>query len=263
MVNSAEPVVKSEMTLGERIRSELEARIVSGAWPPGTRIPFEHELMEQYECSRMTASKAVSSLAQAGLVERRRRAGTFVAHHEFESLVLEIPQIPALVARSGESYAFDILVQKRRKARAGREYETQLVGRGDLVEISSVHYAGQKPLALEERCISVSAVPAVINADFSTTPPGGWLLKHVPWSRAEQKIGAVGADTREAGLLKIAPNTACLVVERRTWRNGSPVTYVRTIFPGDKYHLIGHFTPGNNGTAPRAKAVKGPRAERR
>jgi GntR family transcriptional regulator, histidine utilization repressor len=33
------------LPLGERIRCDLETRIVSGAWPPGHRIPSEHALM--------------------------------------------------------------------------------------------------------------------------------------------------------------------------------------------------------------------------
>jgi GntR family histidine utilization transcriptional repressor len=34
--------------------------------------------MARYRCSRMTVSKALSELAQADLIERRRKAGTFV-----------------------------------------------------------------------------------------------------------------------------------------------------------------------------------------
>ena len=34
--------------LYQRIRADLEEKIVSGRWPPGHRIPFEHELVETY-----------------------------------------------------------------------------------------------------------------------------------------------------------------------------------------------------------------------
>ena len=65
-------------TLYKRIRADIEKRILTGEWPPGHRIPFEHELMARYGCSRMTVNKALSELAQADLIERRRRAGSFV-----------------------------------------------------------------------------------------------------------------------------------------------------------------------------------------
>ena len=34
--------------LNERIRREIEAQILSGAWPPGTKVPGEVALMAQY-----------------------------------------------------------------------------------------------------------------------------------------------------------------------------------------------------------------------
>ncbi len=61
-------------TLYKQIRLDIERRILTGEWPPGHRIPFEHELMARYRCSRMTVSKALSELAQADLIERRRKA---------------------------------------------------------------------------------------------------------------------------------------------------------------------------------------------
>ena len=45
---------KKAETLNQRIRADLESRILSGQWEPGFRIPYEHELMEQYGCSRIT-----------------------------------------------------------------------------------------------------------------------------------------------------------------------------------------------------------------
>mgnify|MGYP003695062823 FL=1 len=82
-------------TLNQRIRSDLESRILSGEWAPGFRIPYEHELMEQYGCSRMTVNKVLTALAESGMIERRRRAGSFVARQppHLEQVALEIPEI--------------------------------------------------------------------------------------------------------------------------------------------------------------------------
>ena len=35
-------------TLYKQIRLDIERRILTGEWPPGHRIPFEHELMARY-----------------------------------------------------------------------------------------------------------------------------------------------------------------------------------------------------------------------
>ena len=43
--------------------------------------------------------------------------------------------------------------------------------------------------------------------------------------------------------LDIAPGAPCLVVERRTWQGGVPVTHVRLAYPGERHQLIGRFSP--------------------
>ena len=50
------------MTMEARIRGDIEARIRSGEWPPGTRIPFEHQLVVEYGCARATIADAAAAL---------------------------------------------------------------------------------------------------------------------------------------------------------------------------------------------------------
>ena len=82
---------------------------MSGEWPPGHRIPFEHELMAEYGCSRMTVNKVLSTLAANGLITRRRRAGSVVAEPSTERAVLEIQDFALEAARAGTDYRFKIL----------------------------------------------------------------------------------------------------------------------------------------------------------
>src|SRR3546814_16278716 len=90
------------MSLDVRIRAESEARIRAGAWPPGHRIPFEHELTATYGCSRATVSKALGALARAGIIDRRKRAGSFVAHPPIHAAVLDVPDLRAVLEARGE-----------------------------------------------------------------------------------------------------------------------------------------------------------------
>ena len=72
-------------------------QILSGLVGPGDRIPSELELMARYGCSRMTVSRALSTLSNAGLLQRRRRAGTVVAQRRTESMVLDVPDLLAVL----------------------------------------------------------------------------------------------------------------------------------------------------------------------
>ena len=56
-------------------------------------------------------------------------------------------------------------------------------------------------------------------------------------------VRAVAADRATARMLDVPPNTACLVVERRTWSGGLPVTRVRLTYPGTSHAVVARFTP--------------------
>jgi GntR family transcriptional regulator, histidine utilization repressor len=208
-----------KLTLYKQIRHDIETLILTGEWPPGHRIPFEHQLMARYGCSRMTVNKALSELAQADLIERRRRAGTFVRRPQHLSAVLKIADIRAEITALG------------RKT-------------GKVVAIACRHSADNVPFALEDRLIDLEAVPEAATADFAVEPPGSWLLHHVPWTEAEHTISAVVADNRTAAALGIAIGAPCLVIDRYTWRSARTLTAVRLLYPGDTHRLVARFEGG-------------------
>ena len=228
-------------TLHQRIRDEIEDLIRSGAWAPGRKVPSEAELMARFDCSRMTVNKAMSTLAEAGLIVRRRRAGSFVSRPRVHSTVLDIPDIQAEILARGEAYRFELLDRRRRRAKAGDAEEKALAGGGELLVLRGLHVGGDRPFALEDRLISLNAVPEAADLDFADESPGAWLLHHVPWTEAENRISAVGADESTADLMALDPGAALLAVERRTWRSDAPVTWVRQLFPGEAYDLVARF----------------------
>jgi GntR family histidine utilization transcriptional repressor len=230
-------------TLHRRIRADIEKRILKGTWRPGHRIPFEHELMAQYGCARMTVNKALSSLVAAGLLVRRRRVGSFVAEPRAHSAVLEIPDIRADVVARGHAYSLKLLSRRRRKPAPRDADEQKLAANGDLLALRCLHLANGRPFALEERLISLATVPEADAVNFSVEPPGSWLLGHVPWTEAEHRISAVNADADIAAALEVPRNAACLALERRTWRGSVDITHVRQIFPGTGFDLVARFAP--------------------
>ena len=228
----------------KQIRLDIERRILTGEWPPGHRIPFEHELMIRYGCSRMTVSKALSELAQVDLIERRRRAGTFVRRPSFLSAVLKITDIRAEISALGRSYAYELIKTSRRAAGAADRARLGVKKTGKVVAIACRHCADGVPFAVENRLIDLDAVPNASTANFELEPPGSWLLHHVPWTEAEHSISAIVADEEAAGALDIAVGAPCLVIDRRTFRSGKTLTAVRLLYPGESHKLVARFRGG-------------------
>lgn len=225
------------------IQRELEARIRSGEWRPGHRVPGEHELVAHYGCSRMTVNRALSALAAAGLVQRRRRAGSVVATPRAEETVLTINDLKAEVEGRGAAYRADVRLRRKRRASAEDVQRLGVPPGAPVLALTLLHLADGTPHALEERLINLAAVPDARGESFREVPPGTWLLRHVPWTQAEHAISAVNADTRVARLLGRRVGLACLVVDRRTLRGGEPIACARLTYPGDCHRLAGRFGP--------------------
>ena len=233
-------------SLHRRILADIEARILSGEWPPGWRIPFEHELTAQYGCSRMTVSKALTQLAGAGLIERRRKAGSFVIRPHSQSAVLEIPDVKAEVSALGLPYRFAVVARSKRRATRADRARFAVGANERILALTCRHDAAQRPFCLEDRLISLSAAPDAAEEPFVELSPGAWLVRRVPWTRAEHRISAAAARGEVARALNVAEGTPCLVVERRTWGGEAPVTQVRMTYPGEAHELVARFTPGQS-----------------
>ncbi|AZO58174.1 MAG: histidine utilization repressor [Mesorhizobium sp.] len=243
MTETAEMEDGETLSLHQRILSDIREKILSGAWAPGHRIPFEHELTAQYDCSRMTVNKALSQLAKAGLIERRRRSGSFVRQPQSQAAVLELHDIRIEVEALGLPYRYERLERMKRRGNAEDRSLLGLSATGPVLWLEGLHFAGERPFALEQRLINLSAVGEASEEEFLDIAPGPWLIGRVPWSEAEHRIRAMAADETIADTLDIDPGAPCLVVERRTWSAEHPVTHVRFIYPAESHTLVARFTP--------------------
>ncbi len=234
---------EKKYALHERILLDIEARILSGEWPPGHAVPYEVDLAQSYGCSRMTVSKALNRLVRAGLIERRKRAGSQVAQPRTQSAVLEIPEIESEVRSMGAVYGYVLMSRVRRKLLKGDREHCSMPLQAPVLELVCLHLAEGRPFCLENRLINLAEAPEAAAERFETVAPGPWLLKQVPWSDARHVIRALAADARTALLLQIAEGAPCLVVERETSLGGNSITCVRLTYPGGKYELTASFTP--------------------
>ncbi|MED1438218.1 PLP-dependent aminotransferase family protein [Aeribacillus composti] len=68
----------SEIPLYKQIANYLESRILNGEFPPGSRLPSERYLANQWKVNRSTVNNAFEELRSAGLVHRIVGHGTEV-----------------------------------------------------------------------------------------------------------------------------------------------------------------------------------------
>ena len=210
----------------EAIRDDVRARIAAREWVPGALIPGEEALAASYGVARATVSRALRELAENGLVERRRKAGTRVAQGLARRAVLSIPVIREQVEALGLAHSFQILTLSEGKAPDQVRGMMALAGDDVLMHIVTLHRADGRPHALETRWLNLGVVPGPL-PDLMRVTVNEWLLQTVPYATGEIVFSAEAAGEAEARHLDCAPGAALFVTERVTRTDAGPVTWVR------------------------------------
>lgn len=230
-------------TLHDHILDDIQGKIVSGIWPPGFRLPFEIDLAAHYNCSRMTVNKVMTQLVANGMIERRRKSGSFVRMPQNQPAILAINEISTEIAALKLPYTWRILAQEQRRSTEDDKAYLKLSAGTPVLALTCLHFADNRPFCLEQRLINLDSVPQALKADFNTQPPGNWLVAMIPWSEAENKISAIVSDHTLAATLEIAQGSPCLLIERHTSNNGASITAVRLAYPAARHSITAHFKP--------------------
>lgn len=72
----------SPIPLYEQVKQLIRERILNGDYPPGTVIPTEKEMCDEFEVSRITIKQAMDELARSGLIQRIQGKGSIVQQAE-------------------------------------------------------------------------------------------------------------------------------------------------------------------------------------
>lgn len=214
------------MTLGwEALRAAISARIRAREWSPGALMPGEAQLAADYGVARATVNRALQSLAEDGVIERRKRAGTRVAALPARRARLEIPVIRLEVEAAGAAYSFAV-TQDETGALPGDVAGRMGLALGQpLRHLVTLHRADGQPHALEDRWLNMAALPAA--PDFSGLSVNEWLVANVAFQGGDLAFLAAPAGQPEAMALSVPVGAALMVTERVTFGPMGAITHVR------------------------------------
>lgn len=226
-----------ETTNWQDLQSEILNRIHSREWKPGELIPNEVDLAAEFGCARATVNRALRAVADAGLLERRRKAGTRVAVHPVRKATLSIPIIRHEVESRNQSYSYTLINKQTRKPTAAVRARMGLEKTAKALHLRALHLADAKPYVYEDRWINLAAVPAIKSANLEIQSANEWLVVNASFTEGDIAFSAIQADAIVAKAMNVDRNEALFVIERSTRNNGQSVTSVRLTFaPGYRMH---------------------------
>ncbi|MEM9104872.1 MAG: UTRA domain-containing protein [Pseudomonadota bacterium] len=220
------------------IQNILLNRIREGDWAPGTLVPAETDLAEEFGCTRVTVNRAMQALADAGYVERRRKAGTRVVQRTSRNAVIEIPIVRHEIEQRGGSYKYLLITRQEVTPPQKVKAEMGLSKDVAVLHVVSLHFANGKPYQLEDRWISLSTVPGARRESFDDISPNEWLLREVPYTNAEHVFHAAMPSNEEREYMQLGEGEPVFVIDRTTWLADQAVTHVRLVHPASDFRLV-------------------------
>lgn len=161
MSESSKTSIPLHATISEVLRRQIEG----GEYRPGDKLPSEHQLMETFHVSRITARQAVANLVNQGLAISHQGKGVFVTPQKKVTYSLSTPMVFLAedMARQGVTFSFKNLTYKQVKAPKAVQEQLQLPS-GDKVY-------------LQKKLLLMDGVAGAIDVSYLIADPGQQLAK--------------------------------------------------------------------------------------
>jgi GntR family transcriptional regulator len=238
MVNSIEIESNSFVPAYFQLANILYREIMSGSLRPGDRVPSENELSEKFNLSRMTARKAISLLAEKGVVRREKGKGTFVSPPRMEGGLFLIPDFHEEMKMQGLSP--DVRLMGVKLVAAGKRPAEMLgVKKGaKVIYLERVLEGDGEPLVLDRKYILLDRSQPLLESElghgsvedlFEGSP------EMVP-VRSELKLSTTVLSKREAQLLAAVRGDPAFCMEQHIFAaNDRRVIWGWLIYRGDRF----------------------------
>ncbi|MFW5880915.1 MAG: GntR family transcriptional regulator [Roseicyclus sp.] len=201
----------SPLPLFLQIRQKLVALI--DHWPdPQRRFHTDAELAARFGVTKATVRQALSDLAAAGLIQRRRGSSTYIQRARYLEFLRPALDIDRQYAKARSGMKTCVLDLAERKPTVAERDALLLGPRALVTAIRRLRTLAHLPVAIDDRVLetglarragfdSATAAESIVNRLRATVPLG----------RASWEISAARAGAVDCNLLQVAPDDPLLV----------------------------------------------------
>jgi DNA-binding GntR family transcriptional regulator len=225
-----------------QVIEELRRRIESGEYPPGSLLPSEHQLSDEFQITRATVVRALRVLRDDGWIETQQGKGSFVrGRPALAGLEAQRPGEEAL--NRDESREQGDLIEAsvstpspRVAALLGRADDGGVIARRRLIRRDGepseiVTWWIPAPLADGTGLASADPLQGGVRAHLARRK--GIRIDHVI-----EQVTARHPTSREAKLLEVGKTAAMLAVYVTARQaSGEAVLVLEIVMPGDRHEL--------------------------
>lgn len=216
----------------------LKTKIDNLEWKPGDRIPGENDLCETYRISRTVVRQALKEMEIAGIINRRKGKGTFIAPPKIsEGLIQKVTGFYQDMTERGLKPLTKVLhnrvVPCSEKVAGFLEVEPGT----EVIDIQRLRFVNGGPIQLVTTYIPLEVCPALATTDLTDKSLYEVLKKEsgIQIAKSRRYIEAVPANENEATLLEINRGAPLVMLDSISYTSdGKPVEYYHALHRGDR-----------------------------
>ena len=152
-------------SIAEQVEELLRGRIRDGTYAPGSRMPSESELSDEFGVSRATVRTVLAKLAVNGLILRKQGDGTYVnvRVQELGAHLGNLWEFARIIEANGYKPTIKSLAIEE-KAASEKEALALAMEPGDgLLSMTRLFYADERPVILANNVVPVTFLQEPIN----------------------------------------------------------------------------------------------------
>jgi GntR family transcriptional regulator len=227
------------MQLQRRLADLINNKVLS----PSDALPPERELADRMRMSRITVRKAIAGLVAAGLLTRRRGAGTFVSAPQIRAPARLTSFTEDMEAR-GHATRSQWLLRTQGGVTPEEALALNLSPGAPVIRLHRLRFAGNQPIALMYATVRGDCLSSA-NFEGDSLYDAMRMRGKRP-ARALQRLRSINLEDDQARLLQSKPGVAGLFMERRGFlANGQAVEFTRSYFLGEAYDVVTELSHGD------------------
>ena len=222
------------------VKIQVLEKIRTKEWPLGHILPSEVELAQEFGCARATVNRALALLAEQGVIDRKRKAGSRVSPYPKKLSRIELKPVRAEVEDQAKDYHFCQVARQFGDPPKWMIDDESVKATDQILYIETIHFAGNQPFQYQETWINASSLPHAVDQDFKQVAPCVWLLSETPLCNGQFRLNAKLVDGHEATHLGLQVGAAALQKHIQMEYDGQLIAVIRMV-NDEQYAFQGAF----------------------
>lgn len=226
----------------------LKEMITGGEFQPGARFLTERKISEEYDISRNTSNKVISSLVSEGLLEIRKGIGTFVRPAIFDFNLRTHYGFTQKAFKAGKNPRTEVL---HFQILDSSQIDYEVVEKLQLRKAESAYYIERLrfldglPVIIDRRFLVRKYLPELKEQDLAGSL---FTLLYERYglqiTSANETIRAVSISGGDAKMMGVPEGESCLLILSTGFiQNDIPLWIEKTLYRGDAYEFRNRIGP--------------------